>query len=49
MVNVGGVPTIIFGPGSIEQAHARDEVVDLAEVAEAARMLADAARRAARF
>lgn len=46
MVNLGGVPTIVFGPGSIDQAHARDEYVDLAEVVRAAAMLVDMARLA---
>jgi len=40
-----GIPTIIFGPGDIEQAHTDDEFVAVAEVARAARMLADMARR----
>lgn len=40
----GGIPTLIFGPGSIDQAHSRDEFVDVAEVAKAARMLVAAAR-----
>jgi succinyl-diaminopimelate desuccinylase len=40
-----GIPTIIFGPGSIDQAHTADEFVAVAEVARAARMLADMARR----
>lgn len=48
MVNVGDIPTIIFGPGSIDQAHALDEFVEIAEVAECARMLAEAARLAGR-
>ena len=40
-----GIPTIIFGPGSIDQAHTADEFVAVADVARAARMLADMARR----
>ncbi|REJ69841.1 MAG: M20 family peptidase [Planctomycetota bacterium] len=28
----GGLPTVVFGPGSIEQAHTKDEWVELAEV-----------------
>ncbi len=40
-----GIPTIIFGPGSIDQAHTADEFVRVAEVVRAARMLADMARR----
>jgi acetylornithine deacetylase len=30
-----GVPTVVFGPGSIDQAHAVDEFVELAQVEEA--------------
>ena len=41
-----GIPTIVFGPGSIVQAHALDEHVEIAQVTKAARMLADAARHA---
>lgn len=41
-----GIPTIVFGPGSIDQAHALDEHVEIAQVVEAARMLVDFARRA---
>ena len=44
MVQNGGIPTIVFGPGSIDQAHAVDEFVDLAEVVQAARMLVALAR-----
>jgi acetylornithine deacetylase len=39
-----GVPTIIFGPGSIDQAHTADEFVPVAEVTTAARVLVDLAR-----
>jgi succinyl-diaminopimelate desuccinylase len=41
-----GVPTIVFGPGSIVQAHALDEHVEIAQVTKAARMLVAAARQA---
>ena len=44
MVNDGAIPTVVFGPGSIDQAHAMDEFVDLAEVVRAARMLVALAR-----
>lgn len=37
-----GIPSIVFGPGSIEQAHTHDEWVDLDEVESAVCMLADA-------
>ena len=48
MVNVANIPTVVFGPGSIDQAHALNEFVDIAEVTKAARMLVEAARRARR-
>jgi succinyl-diaminopimelate desuccinylase len=35
-----GVPAIVFGPGNINQAHSDDEWVDIAEVAQAAEILA---------
>ena len=31
-----GIPTILFGPGSIDQAHSVDEYVELDQVAQAA-------------
>lgn len=37
-----GVPTVVFGPGSIEQAHTADEWIDVAEVETAAAALVDA-------
>ena len=42
-----GTPTIVFGPGSISQAHTADESVVLDEVAQGADMLIDAVRAAA--
>jgi succinyl-diaminopimelate desuccinylase len=42
-----GTPTIVFGPGSIEQAHTADEFVELPEVALGATMLIAAVRAAA--
>jgi acetylornithine deacetylase/succinyl-diaminopimelate desuccinylase-like protein len=30
-----GVPAVVFGPGNLEQAHTKDEWVDLGEVAKA--------------
>lgn len=41
-----GIPTIVFGPGSIVQAHVLDEHVEIAQVTKAARMLVDCARQA---
>jgi succinyl-diaminopimelate desuccinylase len=46
MVDLGGIPTVVFGPGSIDQAHSRNEFVDIAVVTKAAAMLAELARRA---
>jgi succinyl-diaminopimelate desuccinylase len=40
-----GIPTVVFGPGSIAQAHTLDEHVEIAQVTQAARILIDAARR----
>ena len=34
-----GVPTVVFGPGSIDQAHTADEWVPLAEVEQASEIL----------
>ncbi len=38
-IAASGVPTVVFGPGSIEQAHTADEWIDLAEVATASEIL----------
>ena len=35
-----GVPSIVFGPGSIEQAHTADEWIDLAQLLAATDILA---------
>jgi acetylornithine deacetylase len=40
LVNEGGTPTIIFGPGHERHAHSADERVPLSEVADCARVLA---------
>jgi acetylornithine deacetylase len=40
-----GVPCLVFGPGSIAQAHTNDEWVDLVQVALAARVLEETAAR----
>ena len=40
LVNEGRTPTVIFGPGDVAVAHAADEFVPLAEVVDAARVLA---------
>ena len=46
MVDIGGIPTVVFGPGSIDQAHSINEFVVIADVAKAARMLVATAHRA---
>jgi acetylornithine deacetylase/succinyl-diaminopimelate desuccinylase family protein len=40
MVNRYGIPTAIFGPGSIDQAHAVDEYVDVDQLVNASRVYA---------
>ncbi|WP_435349702.1 M20/M25/M40 family metallo-hydrolase [Haloarchaeobius sp. HRN-SO-5] len=40
-----GIPTVLFGPGSIDQAHFPDETVDVGEVETAGAVLSDAAER----
>jgi succinyl-diaminopimelate desuccinylase len=40
-----GIPTIVFGPGNIAQAHAVEEFVEVAQVAHAARMIEQIARQ----
>ena len=40
-----GIPCVVFGPGSIQQAHTRDEFVELAQVELAARVFAELIRR----
>jgi len=41
---MGGIPTIVFGPGNIVQAHSLNEYVEIAHVTKAARMLVAVAR-----
>ncbi|MEX0893502.1 MAG: ArgE/DapE family deacylase [Gemmatimonadota bacterium] len=40
LVNQGGMPTVLYGPGDVRQAHAPDEYVEVAELEAAARALA---------
>jgi acetylornithine deacetylase len=40
LVNEGGTPTVIFGPGDVRNAHAPDEFVEVAELETATRTLA---------
>lgn len=44
-LNQAGIPAVCFGPGSIAQAHADDEWVDVSEIRTCAAVLADFARR----
>ncbi len=40
-----GIPTVVYGPGTIEQAHFPDETIDWREVREATTVLTETARR----
>ena len=40
LINEGGIPTVMFGPGDVRQAHSADEWVAVDEVADCARVLA---------
>lgn len=40
LVNQGGMPTVIYGPGDVRQAHAPDEYVPIADLETATRTLA---------
>jgi acetylornithine deacetylase len=40
LINLGGIPTLMFGPGDVRRAHFIDEFVPLAEVVTAAKVLA---------
>jgi acetylornithine deacetylase len=45
LVNVGGIPTVLFGPGDVRVSHMPDENVNVAEVIMAARVYILAALR----
>jgi acetylornithine deacetylase/succinyl-diaminopimelate desuccinylase family protein len=45
LINQAKIPTVIYGPGNLSQAHKPDEYVSLSEVYTAARVYADAAVR----
>ncbi len=45
LVNVGGIPTVLFGPGHVRHAHAPDERVPIADLLTVARVLAVTAMR----
>jgi acetylornithine deacetylase/succinyl-diaminopimelate desuccinylase-like protein len=36
-----GIPTVVFGPGDIEQAHSKDEWIELSQVVDATAALID--------
>jgi acetylornithine deacetylase len=40
LVNDGGVPTVMFGPGDVRNAHRPDEFVPLADLESVTRTLA---------
>ncbi len=40
LVNVAGIPTVLFGPGSFSQAHRADEFVEVDQLVKAAQVLA---------
>jgi acetylornithine deacetylase len=42
-----GIPSVLFGPGSIQQAHTEGEFVELAQVEEASRVYAEIIRQSA--
>lgn len=45
LVNEGGTPTVLYGPGDVRRAHAPDEYVEVAELEVAAKVLALTALR----
>ncbi len=45
LVNVGGIPTVLFGPGDVRVAHMADEHIELGELHAAAEALVVAAAR----
>ena len=45
LVNISHIPTVIFGPGSMENAHSPNEFVDLAQLETAARVYERLIRR----
>ena len=45
LVNEGGMEAVTFGPGSITQAHAPDEHVEVSQVVAATRILTDVAEK----
>ena len=45
LVNVAGIPTVLFGPGDVREAHRPDESIALEDLVRAARILAVTALR----
>lgn len=45
LVTIAGIPTIILGPGSLDQAHAPDEFVEIAQVEQAVQIYERIARQ----
>ncbi len=39
--NLCGIPTVVFGPGSILHAHSKEEQVRISDILQAAKVLAD--------
>jgi acetylornithine deacetylase len=39
VLSAGGIPSVVFGPGDIAQAHTADEWIDLAQLDRATAML----------
>ncbi len=45
LINTGKIPTVLFGPGDVRQAHAPDEYVKIKELVTVTRVLALTALR----
>jgi acetylornithine deacetylase len=45
LVNVGGIPTVLFGPGDVRRAHRPDECVPIEDLLVVARVVALTAMR----
>ncbi len=45
LVNQGKIPTVVYGPGSLEQAHVANEFVEVAELVKAAKVYASVFER----
>ncbi len=39
LTGIGGIPTVLYGPGDVRQAHAPDESVPVAELVQVTRTL----------